>query len=74
MNRDTKYQVTEWGDPDEWLRTSYGEVSYVRWLQLEIDRWDEKIDRRESWVEIADNGNVAMFTDWPGMKATGGKD
>ena len=62
----TEYQVTEWGHPEETMRTSYGEVSYKKWLFLECDRWDDKW--RRAYVRINSEGLIALFTESDEMR------
>lgn len=58
-NNDATYQVTEWGLPDDNLlvrvRSQRGAdhalVRYEQWLGMEIQRWAENANGRESWVQ-----------------------
>lgn len=57
------YQVTEWSDELEKIRTVQGTFIYVHWLDIEIRRWAEK-GTSDCWIERRPGvpSHVAMFT------------
>lgn len=73
----TKYQVTEWGHPndDVWVLIDihHMNIPYRHWLKMEIERWAEK-NYRNAWVEESKEGLIAMFTDAEGMVELGAEE
>ena len=37
-------------------------VPYIKWLEIEIDRWAHNANARESWVQVDKEGMVALFS------------
>lgn len=37
-------------------------VPYIKWLEIEIDRWANNANARESWVMQDKEGMVALFS------------
>ena len=37
-------------------------VPYIKWLEIEIDRWAHNANAREAWVQVDKEGMVALFS------------
>lgn len=37
-------------------------VPYIKWLEIEIDRWAHNANAREAWVQQDKEGMVALFS------------
>ena len=60
------FQVTEFTPPNETITTMIDatvmRVPYIKWLEIEIDRWAHNANARESWVQVDKEGMVALFS------------
>lgn len=60
------FQVTEFTPPNETITTiidaTVMKVPYIKWLEIEIDRWAHNANARESWVMQDKEGMVALFS------------
>ena len=60
------YQVSEFTPPNETITTiidaTVMKVPYIKWLEIEIDRWANNANARESWVMQDKEGMVALFS------------
>lgn len=68
----TEHQVTEWGHPNEMVRTCHGTIRYSSWLYAECERWANKW--RRAYVRENNEGLVAMFTEDTEMRPVEGND
>lgn len=74
MKNEAVYQVTRWSRPHDsvlaWVKGVHGSehalVRYDRWLNMEIERWANNENARESWVQqndepvLLDDGTIAL--------------
>ena len=53
------YRVTEWAYPNSTITLARVTVKYDEYLGLEVLRFKDKWT--EAWVQVADDGRVALF-------------
>jgi hypothetical protein len=60
------YQVSEFTQPNETITTiidaTVMKVPYIKWPEIEIDRWAHNANAREAWVQQDKEGMVALFS------------
>jgi len=60
------FQVTEFTPPNETITTMIDatvmRVPYIKWLEIEIDRWANNANARETFVMVDKEGMVALFS------------
>lgn len=60
------FQVTEFTPPNETITTMIDatvmRVPYIKWLEIEIDRWANNANAREAFVMQDKEGMVALFS------------